>query len=182
MPGPNGGFNGPLQVFAEGLLGFLQLKNAGRNPQELSQQVYGFLELRDWMFATRAQVATLGSQTLAAGNLGFRPFTTAPITVPNGEVWYVHQYSCYANLDNGETLHFRPAMGTPLTGPATTGIFGVGDAIQLSGAATPRVVSATAAAPFFLPPGHRLGIYVSICETAAAIEVEGTVRYTRLPI
>lgn len=170
-------FNGPVQVSPEGLLGFLQLKNTGQNPHRLAWDYQMAIEARDWLFASRAQATAVASMNLAAGVTGFNVFTTNPIVVPNGEMWYVHSYSVLASLVNGETIYFRTAYALP----NIAAFFGCGDAIQLSGAATARVAMVTMHPPgLFLPAGHQLGFYVSVNEGAANIEVSGTARYTRL--
>lgn len=185
MANGNGNINGPVQVFAEGLLGFFQLKNNGRNPYILDNSIYSMLEVRDWLFATRSVISDVSSVGLTTGQLGFRVYTTNPIVVPSGEVWYVTDYTVFANLDGGagEEIFYAPAFASQFTGPSVKGIHTLAVREGLSGiAAGSRVVASSAAKPFFLPQGHRLGLYVSGNITAATIEIEATYRYVRLPI
>lgn len=179
MPTEDLGRNGPIQVFAEGLLGFLQLKNNGRNPHNLDNSIYGMVELRDWLFATRETIPTATS--VNTNTVGFKVFSP-DITVPSGEVWWVTHFAAFASLGAaGDSITMRAAMGGPMTGPTTTGIALLGDARSASGAG---VICEVNAAPggFFAPQGSRLGFYVVQIATAGNISVSSSIRYCRLPI
>lgn len=185
MPIENEQRNGPVQVFAEGLLGFLQLKNQGRNPHNLSYDLQPHLDIRDWMFSTREVIADVSSVNMATPiTVGFKVFTTNPIVVPAGEVWYVTHYSVFGSIDGGgaEDLGLRPAFGGPMTSPSVKGVQVIGDRDFLSGVAGGTRIISVGAHGFFLPQGHRLGFYVFAGTSAASIDVEGSLRYVRLPI
>lgn len=178
MPTEDLSRNGPIQVFAEGLLGFLQLKNNGRNPHNLDNSLYGMIEIRDWLFASRERIPN--AESIVVNSIGFKTFTT-PIVVPAAEMWYVTHYSVFAALGAaGDSILLRTAMGGPMTSPGTTGVALLGDARSNNGAGV--ICEANIQRPFFAPQGSRIGFYVSNIATVGGINVEGAIRYVRLPI
>lgn len=169
-------FNGPIQSIPEGLLSFFQLKNQGRNPHELGQVVQPDFEMRDWYFASRA-VVTTATVNVIAGTLNFYEFT-APVgglVVPNTELWYIVDYSLIVGLAAGETLYATAAY----LAPNGTGTFVVGAANQVTGVAS---MIFRADRSFFMPSGHKLGLFVTSTAGAGPFEVTAWLRYIRLSL
>lgn len=169
---------GPIQLSPPGLLGLLQLKADGRSVPLLDDTCSPSLEMGDyWLRAASTLWTQAASIAIAAGiSRVFSPFSTGPITVPNGQWWYIHQYAV--------------ALSTGAAGSAT----------RLALAWSPQVSFWTpfpsyqpynlgaseevvlAIGDVWLPPGSRLGLY---CDTVVgASGLAGTLRllnYTPCP-
>lgn len=178
--------SGPVQIFPPGLLGLLQLKNQGRNPDKLPDTLQSTIELRDWLFQSGAvdlgaQVGGNGSLAAAAGAAGYGAFTTNPIVVPVEQYWYVIDYQVEtANLVATDAVAFGCAYSTYLTGNIQR--YGVGERQPLlQGAAVARRGMAHAHG-FFVPPGGQLGVNIEVNDTATSVTYVGYVRYVPLVI
>lgn len=76
-----------------GLLDLLGIKNGGKNPGSLVDQLMPVLEMRDWyMTQTAAAVSAAGSAAINAA--GTYTTTGTTLTVPAGEWWYITDFSC----------------------------------------------------------------------------------------
>lgn len=110
---------GPIQVIPPGLTGLLQLKQTGRVPSTLLEDVRGVIELRDWyLTARRVDVAGLvggqPSRVTVTGQQGFAVFTTNPVTVPSGQLWYVEQATVVASGGlAADTIRFAFGIVSP---------------------------------------------------------------------
>lgn len=82
----------PIQTIPQGLLGFLQLKNAGKNPSELNSLLQSTMDLRDWLWQTAPTEAVAGTAA-AIGASGF----TSYITIPQQEWWVVYEVTATIN-------------------------------------------------------------------------------------
>lgn len=174
--------NGPLQVWPPGLLGFLQLKNAGQNPQVLINALSPVLESFEWyMQATQLQAPYPMSVARTNGQTGATAFTTPAggLVVPQREWWWVDTFTVFAGgLVATDTVQLVPITFDPIAGTLRQ----VGqEGSQKTGTASTRSVNAFAR-QFFAPPGSVFGVTASTCETAGTITVFGYVRYTVLPI
>ena len=171
---------GPIQNIPQGLLGFFQLKNAGRNPEALTRTLQGVFDLRKWYLLNDTQESVTATRALAPTVIGPVGFTTPAtgLRVPAEEWWYVHYYDVSANLAAvGEQLIYYPA----LIGPNFAWTHPLGTRGSQAGAAVARQEIAFAT-DFFAPAGCEFGIYSTVNEGAATIEIAGNVQYTRLPI
>lgn len=88
---------GPIQAYPAGLLSLLSLKQFGRNPSQLSNEVVPTLQTTDWYlqsaveYVAGVQIALLALDRQALG-----------VTIPNGEIWYIHSIGGEANLGAAE--------------------------------------------------------------------------------
>lgn len=161
-----------VQTYAEGLLSFLGVKNAGQNPHELAKIIDPVIDIAPWMFATRAVNSLIATGTTVAG-IGFVPINaTNALIVPNGELWYVIDYRVTATLIAGEDINFSAAYADL----NNTGFYPIGPGAGGAGISRP---SARAERPFFLPSGYRLGAWLAFQTTAATIEMDAQARYVR---
>jgi hypothetical protein len=174
--------NGPLQIFPPGLLGFLQLKNAGRNPQVLIDSLAPVLNAFEWyMQATQLQAPYPMSVARTNGQTGSAAFTTPAggLVIPAHEWWWVDTYTLFAGgLIATDTVQLVPTLFDPIAGTVRQ----VGAASdQKTGSAATRAVHAFGR-QFFAPPGSVFSVGTPTLETATSVTVFGYVRYTVLPI
>lgn len=176
--------SGPLNVIPPGFLGFLQLKNFGKNPAEVPELISPVFDMLRWYFAgeARPMATTDASRAVTTDLDGFIALTTATITVPDGEWWYVHSVYLYANLPAAVTEFFA---GAPAWFNANTfqGEVMASQPISImQGVAGSTRRYFSVARDFFVPPGSQFGAYISTCETATSINVGLNGRITVLPI
>lgn len=172
----------PIQLIPPGLLGLLQLKNNGKNPQELPDQVQAIMEMRDWYMECNHETV-VQTVDVANGAVGFTAYTT-PIIVPATEYWFVEDYTVQTNTALIATSVVSFAAAWRIVTGAVFSQFGVGTPQQLlTGVAAGRGGFAFSDRGFFLPTGAELGIRVMANEVAAGnITYQGSVRITRLPL
>lgn len=178
--------SGPVQVIPPGLLGFLQLKNSGVNPQQLQNGYTPTLDMLHWLLRGREEimgtVANPCSVAIANGVVGnFQVFTTNSIQVPDDEWWYVHDYAVYTDalLAATSIVQFTCAVQSTTAGQIGK-LYGTSQSL-LAGSAAGRIGMAQAH-DFFVASGSFLGFAPSVNEVAAGnITYQGTVRFTRLP-
>jgi len=166
--------SGPVQVIPPGLLGALQLKNAGQLPDLLMGTYQPVIELRDWLMQFNAESRTY---TIAAGFIGDNYDVID--TVPNDEWWMIHEASATA----------------PSAALATS--FSLGLAIQQSNQArgwlvcssfTPlgigtsaKLVVSRGGPVVWVPSGHDIRLYRS-SDVAPPANAFADLRFTRLPV
>lgn len=170
--------NGPIQTIPSGLLGFLQLKNMGRNPSELVDALSPTLQMNDWYFMSRAEQLPVGSRNVANGAVGILPWTTNPLIVPNEEAWWVIDYNVTVSIVTGETCGVHCGWRDPTSFPH---LFGT-PSFFLNGPAALTYQPVAYGGGIFLPPGSELGVYVAAATTAANIEASGNGWIVRLPL
>lgn len=169
----------PIQTIPFGLLGYLQLKNAGQNPAELVDTVQPVLEMREWYYETNAEVIIS-----ALSGLAFIPAATVAgnytlFTVPNGQFWAILDYNVVINTQAGQTVNYRhqylnaPAPAGAAHGLTEYFLFG---ANNLKHTHMPRSYRIP-----IVGPGSPIGLNFSDLVTAAA-DIPGTaaVRIARL--
>ncbi len=168
--------SGPIGVYPLGLLGFLNIKNVGQYPKVLPDTVQCTLDTFDWLMQTQSIWNYQQSQLArTSGQDGFALFTTNPISVPQNEWWFVENFTAYSALGAGDSISLAPmyqmqnALSFHRTGEADN-------------AAGPDGACAAFAENFWLPPGAGLGIFVRGVTTAGSIQINGSIRYTPLPI
>jgi len=137
-----------------GWLGFLGIKNFGRNPVMAPESLQPTWDLATLYLASSQEYITA---TLSVVNaIGNWPL----LTVPNGEVWYVHSAAVFTQTGAGETFNgnlARISQSNLITCPLTAPIIQVG----VSDLQNPI------AGPFVLQSGESIGI--------SAVAVIGTV-------
>lgn len=164
----------PIQQLPGGLLGFLQLKNAGRNPTEVNSLLQMTMDLRDWYLQTNMESVVGTDAAIAAVGSAFY------LTVPDGEFWCVHDCVLSINLAAAATIVCAPCYRL---GPAIAPSFARplaplrrwDQAVE----GTTIVQGAENYMPMFLPPGAGLGIRttaLSVATTAGNV----VARITRL--
>lgn len=180
---------GPMQVIPPGLMGFLQLKQTGRLPGDLSGTVEPIIELRDWYFQARmidvfSQFPTFPSTvTITTGSIGYKPFTV-PYTwqVPASEIWYVDTYTvAIGPVASGDSVSFACAWKNGPSGTAFESTYDIGNEVNNVADATARFPAAFAR-NFWLPPGAFPTVRVRQITTVAGFAFYGQMRYVRLPI
>jgi len=169
---------GPIQTIPKGLLSLLNLKQMGQNPGNLLGDVYPTLDLRDQYMQYLAvnQTALIGgvaTMNLATASPGIRNFTTGNPVVPNGQTWYVFDYTVFGSLLPAETLSLVPIFQEPGTGG---GEYAVGPPSVDVITARARGFCTKADKPFWLAPGTNLAIHVLDDLTAATITINACYR------
>lgn len=165
----------PIQQIPGGLLGFLQMKNAGRNPSVLPDELAAVLEMRDWYWQTFPLIAAGVDAAIAAAGL------VDKLTVPAGEYWAVHDVEIVATLaaaSNGLFVaYYRTGQGAanqfPFNLMPPQRWTQATDGNTLTAVMTPR-------ATLLLGPGAQLGIR-TLFLSAATTTGNLVARYTRLP-
>lgn len=98
----------PIQIIPEGLLGMFQIKNAGKNPQELFETIQPSLEMLDWYMSSYAELQK---------GIQFAPSATGVaffgIEVPPTEFWFVHSIGIRIALDAAEDIEARIGFVPP---------------------------------------------------------------------
>lgn len=90
---------GEIQPAPPGLLSLLALKAQGENPNRLSDTVVPTMDVTHWYGQDSIEVVN-GSQFIADNVIYANAdgFLTAPLIVPLGELWYVHDYAVWLNM------------------------------------------------------------------------------------
>lgn len=153
---------GPVQPPPWGLLGLLNLKTQGQNPDTLLGDVRPTLDLlRLYMQGDARTILTANIPLVATGGAG--P-AVPDAQVPNGEMWAVHYFSITMNgvLGVGQELSIAPMIEYGLTG----GGGGIGVAVgQASRVYTngdgPMVTADIPGGFLLLPPTSQLYVWVS---------------------
>lgn len=152
----------PIQTQAQGLLGFLQLKNAGRNPEFLPDEITSVLELREWFWETNRTNQTVPfSATFIPAATGTGSFDV--LTVPPGEYWAVLDVDCAANTGAGQALTARIEYREP-----GTRTYGLSDYIVKAANDIRRFSMARSSRIPILPPTTVVGLHIAAITTAAA--------------
>lgn len=169
--------SGPIQPPPLGLLGLLQLKNVGRNPAFLQDEVSPSIEMFDfWIQGSLDTVGTFSAAPAAGTVTGFNPFTTpSSLTVPNEETWWVENFSCTFGAGVGGTF-----TGIRLAYQNFNGkTFVIGDQELNLAAQNTRIMVARR---FWLPPGSVLGwFHDSITVAAGAVATSG-LQFARMTV
>lgn len=175
--------SGPIQTLPRGLLGFMQLKNSGRYPSEVSSTLGLSLELFDWYMEANAENLPLASTAaIGPGAVGFVPWTVNPIVVPDNEMWFVTAYSGgVVGLIATDSIAFILGYTNPVGGAPLGLVIGGERQGAITGAANTRQGRAFWNG-FFAPPGCTFGISLQQIDTAATLAFGGYMRRVRLPL
>lgn len=166
----------PIQAIPQGLLGFLQLKNAGKNPQELNSLLQSSLDLGEWMLQTAPEIEAGTNGAIAAA--GF----TAYQTVPDGEWWFLHDVNATLGLAAAAT-----AVAVPAFRQGSTSLFSAPNLLARNDTVWSQathgsslIVPADLRRPRFIGPGFQIGIYVSALSAPTTAITNTVTRFTRL--
>lgn len=161
--------SGPIQVLPAGLLGLLQLKNSGNNPDTLLGTVQPSVEMLDFWLNTNGYTNNPQIGVIATpSNVGYQPYldllTTAPVAVPQHEWWYIHSINIQFGLDYGEEAH--SVRGVIMVGPGGVPIARqmlVTEALTIQNLSTATAdvqYHLKEVRPFWAPPGAVFGLQV----------------------
>lgn len=177
--------SGPIQQIPQGLLGLLQLKNLGRNPVSLDDNVQPTFDMMPLWLLTSAEQDTLTHQRdIATGAGQVLGFATNPIVVPEGEVWWVHRYSLevvLAAVAGDVANDVIPALLLNTTG---TLVFQLLNDRGVSGTSVLANASqvGTSCGGFYAPPGSQLGFHYGSAVSATVVSVYGLAWVTKMQI
>lgn len=187
---------GPIQTIPQGLLGLLQLKETGHNPDVLNQQVSPNLDIGlmylERVMQTEAQLFGGVPQTTAIANAqhGFIQFQVAGVAaqIPNNETWFVVGVSAIILLPTLNTL----AAGDTIVGGVCWNISGTTSqylfhplvADIVTARARSWIPSPMTSVPGrWLPPGCQFSLYVAdISVAAGTYTFQLAMRAARVPI
>lgn len=159
--------SGVIQTLPSGLLGLLQLKQQGQNPSPLREDVQPTTDLTQFWFQNQMRDLTLDftgphNTLVATGANGSKGFGT--IVVPNGELWYIENFSVNANLLAAETCRYALQFIDSVVGMQ---YFLTPDVADIITARTRSICVSTR--NFWLSSGRILGIQVFDILTAGNI-------------
>lgn len=159
-------------------MGWMNLKNTGRNPEQLVDSISPVFDLLDWYLQTNMQQIDMPSTAVAVGFTGFSSYSGSAYVVPQNEAWWVESYRVQCTLVAGESVEYTVAWATD------NGITKVNlpkNAVKqqlLAGAG----LGLSYAHGFFLPPNANMGYFVSASAGAGPLEFLGQARIARLPL
>jgi len=153
-----------------GILGFLGIKNFGRNPETVSGILSPTWDYSDWYLQTNA---IFRSQAVSFNARGY----FAVFAVPLSEVWTIHSLSCLAGpLIAAEAIRIHPCVADQ-----ASSVFTLCDQTTDLVSNTVGNFGVTALARrTVLGPGEVAGFFCSDLATAGAIGATAAIRYTRM--
>lgn len=152
-----------------GWLGFLGIKNFGRNPSTAAEVLAPTWDLSELYLATNRTWATVSSAITGLNQFAFN----GP---PAGQVWYVHSAGVITNaLVAGNDVDCQMALYNEALGQSSPLIFNIVNPAPAVGAR----VTAAIPHPVVLNPGEALALHVTRF-AGAAISFTGRMVYTRL--
>lgn len=158
----------PINRVPYGLLGFLGIKNGGRNPSTIADYVQPAWDLSELYLQTNSEFFSVGGSVNALGyNVGFSSSTA--------EVTWVHGFSVLSS-----TLTAGQSLIAGIMVADQNGITGVAYETVLT--ASPAVGSRMLLAldrPVILSPGQQIGFNVTSI-AAGPINYTAAIRVTRL--
>lgn len=155
----------PINRFAAGLLGLVDIKAMGKNPSRLSQVVSPVLDLEPYYRAETRQVNFYIVNPVVATGFFF-PSVSGAI-VPTGKVWLVENIRMAVQVGAGNSISVTPAVAR-LNG-ANQDAFWSGNASTVTGAFAGIHLSYYFEKPLVCLPGMRLAISVNAFSGAGTI-------------
>lgn len=172
----------PISSLANGFLTLLGVKNMGKNPEVLLDEVRPVLEMRDWYLNSNIQEAVASAAGVATELAGFQ----GSMVVPAGELWWVDALTVRIDSAPASTpriLQLAAAMRTN----GTKYLVGIGaDLDQPAGLITGTSFYAPSLRGFFAPGGATLGATAGLISNVVggveAYSIRTFARYTPLQI
>lgn len=166
---------GPIQIIPPGLLGYLQVKNVGQNPNTLDSNIQPTLELLHWLL--RARQVSVDPNTYARGfltaNRGFLSWTV-PLIAAQDEWWYIAHYNIASVVVGaGDSIVYKPAWRS-----GQGGVYEIGDGYETLAVGQRGLIGGDG---LWLPPGGELGVWVKDCTSVGGIQLNSQLDYTPLP-
>lgn len=161
-----------LTKYPRGLISLLGLRDQGKTPQLLSDQLVGVVDANPWFLLQDTEY--FQSNTANITGVGSYLFGG---TVPAGETWYIHQFQVTVDpvIPAGMALHIRPAM----TWRPNTQAVAVG--ARASGTAGEYVLAmANTPQPIIAPAGASFGWFVEGMTGVGPIPAAYSLTFTRL--
>jgi len=162
----------PVNPRADGFLSLLQLKNLGRNPEALLENIQPQLDMLPWYLASQAITDVQGEEWPSTNNIltGFYPPGLGASTqqqVPAGQYWYVLETTATMNwvgASAGNVIaNIATAIQFPRPNAAPHYLLGVNTAYGWSNnpmfTYSTMQVGARSLRNVLLPPGARLGVF-----------------------
>lgn len=185
---------GQIQLAPPGLLGLLQIKNFGQNPQQLSDTYVASFPMVPWALLANAEALQVGfavgaiGGNLSAANFNSDAASSVPGTfnVPNREWWYVHRFTLGFSPGAATTELSWPAIGYLVDAAATPKYLAVSPPVlgpvTVGAGGDPNAPLQIAANDFFVPPGSQLGFTINVANAAATNAASLAALITRLPV
>jgi len=153
-----------VQLIPRGLLGFLGLKNGGRNPSRLAEFIQPTFNLFDYYFETNSLAYQLGP--VAGAGVGDGDFSAVSPAVSQDECRYVSRYTVRCLVPAGTTWSVAPAIQVRTNPTGVRSSYLVGPPAYHTGGAAAELVMAQADRPFWMPPDSLFG-FVTLAYTGA---------------
>lgn len=174
----------PIQVIAPGLLGYLQLKSNGRNPDTLMEEVRPTIDVKEWLLTAQREYIS-GSAALAAPGVssryvGFVDGGGNAILVPPDELWYVWNATAISGIPPADT--YNGAFGityTPDPVPGPIACLAQEQVPAFTSTGTASIIAVRAEPRRWFPSPCEWGCMVSDYVIAAGASVQLTLEITR---
>lgn len=178
---------GPISAQTRGFLSLLGLKNTGRNPGQLLDDVRPVVEMAPWYLAASAITQRFAVASAVAQSdlvLGW------PL-VPDGQLWWVLEYSVSVQLGFGTRgpTNVRGFCASIEYRNPTTYTFGqpVDDVEAVATSTAPQFIAAPAIRDVLVPGGSRLSAHASLLSVRNSTPAEdyivtGYARYVPLVV
>lgn len=170
---------GPVQIVPPGLLGMLNLKNVGRNPNTLDSNIQGGIDLTEWLMLQGQEYYHFEDTVPIAGRNTI--FQGVSLIVPDNEWWYVWTHTASVTCLVGDSVVALQAVAQI---PAALGNFAYvvqPETWNSAGAVGPYSISAGGTVRNFFPPGTSFGYGGGGIALAATRQLTVSLVITRLP-
>lgn len=174
--------HGPSAIFAApvGLLGFLDTKAVGQNPNKLNEVVQPTLDL--WPFYLYGQPVLTVTGTIAPVAIGYN--TAAGFQVPTGKAWIPLTF-CILNEPGGATDQLDAVPAVAHVQAPTQVVWTHNDSSSGASATSGRRQIITAdwwRNPMLVGPGHTFGAYTRFIVLGVGPTTAMTLRYVEFDI
>jgi len=162
---------GPLNAQPQGYLDSLGLKQNGRNPVNINDDITGVLLLNQ--FYNASNVLYQGAYVVGVGSIGTH---TAFGPVPQGRVWQVQAFDAFCTTGVGESITMN-AIALFLDDPTTEGLWPIGDNSSAAASSIANSGFYNDMFPILLTAGYAVGILVRTFVSAGNINFNYHIRY-----
>lgn len=158
----------PINAQPLGILGFLGIKNGGRFPQHFGDNLQPVWDLSQLYLDCRA-IYTDDAGTIAADG------EVRVFTVPDGEIWYVSEYTVYLTTGAGDTLDSL-SLTRFASGPIQW--LSISDGVPVAASIDSTILHMDR--PRILQSGEGLGFEAYGGAFTGTMDWQAGIRYTRL--